>query len=57
MGMAKNMYQSWWRLLESDDERMTGRVWWRYYGLDLPAPVLKDLYNDNAKRILNWTEV
>lgn len=57
MGMAKSMYQSWWRLLESDDEHMTGRVWWRYYGLNLPTPMLKNLYHDNAKKILNWIEV
>lgn len=57
MGMDKSMYQSWWRLLESDDEHMTGRVWWRYYGLDLSEPVLKSFYNENAKRIMNWEQV
>lgn len=57
MGMEKLMYQSWWRLLESADEHMTGRVGWRYYGLELPAPVLENLYHDNAKRIMNWKEV
>lgn len=57
MGMEKSMYQSWWRLLESDDEHMVGRVWWRYYALELPAPVLKNLYHDNAKKLLNWVEV
>lgn len=57
MGMAKSMYQSWWRLLESDDEHMTGRVWWRYYGLSLPAPVLENLYHDNAMKVLNWRTV
>ena len=54
MGRAKSMYQSWWRLLESADEFMPGRVWWRYYGLELPAPVLESLYRGNAIRILNW---
>ena len=57
MGMEKSMYQNWWRLLESADEHITGRVWWRYYGLDLPDPVLEALYHDNAKRIMNWKEV
>lgn len=57
MGMEKGMYQNWWRLLESDDEYFEGRVWWRYYGLELPDSVLKALYHDNAKRILNWTTV
>ncbi len=27
----------------------------KYYGLDLPAPVLESLYRTNAQRILNWT--
>lgn len=57
MGMDKGMYQSWWRLLESDDEHMTGRVWWRYYGLDLPDSVLKSFYNENSKQIMNWEQV
>ena len=48
------MYRSWWRLLESADEYLPGRIWWRYYGLELPAPVLQSLYRDNAKRLLNW---
>ncbi len=57
MGNAKEMYQGWWRLLESADEFMPGRIWWRLYGLDLPAPLLRALYRDNAKRILNWKKV
>ncbi len=57
MGMEKRMYQNWWRLLESADEHMTGRVWWRYYGLELPANVLEALYRGNAKRVLNWKNV
>ena len=55
MGMDKNMYQNWWRLLESDDEYMEGRVWWRYYGLDLADSVLQAVYYDNARKIMNWT--
>jgi predicted TIM-barrel fold metal-dependent hydrolase len=57
MGMDKEMYQSWWRLLESADEHMIGRVWWRYYGLELPQSVLEELYQGNAKRILNWEKI
>ncbi len=57
MGMDMGMYRSWWRLLESADEYMTGRIWWRYYGLELPAEVLEPLYRGNARRIMNWTEV
>lgn len=54
MGREKTMYQAWWRLLETADEYMPGRVWWRYYGLELPAPALEALYRGNAQRVLNW---
>lgn len=54
MERDKNMYRGWWRLLETGDEFIPGRIWWRYYGLELPSPVLQSLYRDNAKRILNW---
>ena len=54
MGREKSMYQAWWRLFETADEFMPSRQWWRYYGLELPAPVLEALYRGNAKRILNW---
>ena len=57
MGMEKSIYQAWWRLLESEDEFMVGRMWWRYYGLGLPSPVLKSLYRENARRILNWKKL
>jgi predicted TIM-barrel fold metal-dependent hydrolase len=57
LGMEKGMYQNWWRLLESEDEFMVGRMWWRYYGLGLPSPVLKSLYRENARRILNWKKL
>jgi predicted TIM-barrel fold metal-dependent hydrolase len=53
MGREKSMYQAWWRLFESADEFMPGRVWWRYYGLELPAPILESLYRSNARRMLN----
>ena len=55
MGREKSMYQAWWRLLESADEFIPGRVWWRYYGLELPAPVLESLYRGNARQVLNGT--
>ena len=48
------MYRGWWRLLETADECMPGRIWWPYYGLDLPDSVLEALYRNNAKRLLNW---
>ncbi len=57
MGMKKEMYQAWWRLLESGDEFIPGRQWWRYYGLELPAPVLESLYRGNARRVLNWEKM
>jgi predicted TIM-barrel fold metal-dependent hydrolase len=54
MGREKSMYRSWWRLFETADENMPGRVWWRYYGLELQPPALETLYRGNARRILNW---
>jgi len=52
-GKEKSMYQSHWRLFETDDEYITGRIWWRYYGLELPAPVLESLYNGTARKVFN----
>jgi predicted TIM-barrel fold metal-dependent hydrolase len=54
MGRDKLMYQGWWRLLETADDFIQGRIWWRHYGLELPSPVLESLYRGNAKRLLNW---
>jgi len=54
MGRDKAMYQGWWRLLETADEYIPGRIWWRYYALELPDPVLKALYRGTALRVLNW---
>ena len=54
MGREKSMYQAWWRLLESEDEYMVGRVWWMYYGLNLSPKVLKAIYRENALKIMNW---
>jgi uncharacterized protein len=48
------MYRGWWRLLETADEFIPGRIWWRYYGLELPSDVLSAVYRDNARRLLNW---
>jgi hypothetical protein len=57
MGRRKKMFQAWWRLFESADEFMPGRVWWRYHGLELPAPLLRALYRENARRIMNWQKM
>jgi uncharacterized protein len=55
MGRDQAIYQGWWRLLESADEFIPGRQWWRLYGLELPPPVLEKLYSQNARQILNWS--
>jgi predicted TIM-barrel fold metal-dependent hydrolase len=57
MGREKRMYQAWWRLLESADEYMPGRVWWPYYGLELSEPLLEKLYRGNARRVMNWERI
>lgn len=49
----KSMYQIHWRLFETDDEYISGRVGWRYYGLELSEPVLQSIYRDTARRIFN----
>jgi predicted TIM-barrel fold metal-dependent hydrolase len=54
MERAPSMYRGWWRLLETADEFIPGRIWWRYYGLELPPDVLEPLYRGNARRLLNW---
>jgi predicted TIM-barrel fold metal-dependent hydrolase len=53
-GLSKGMYEAWWRLFETADEFIPGPSWWRLYGLELPDSVLKPLYRDNAKKLLNW---
>lgn len=55
MGREQHMYEAWWRILETGDEFIPGRLWWRLYGLELSDEVLKPLYQDNARRLLNWT--
>jgi uncharacterized protein len=52
MGNDKEMYRGWWRLLETADECIPGGIWC-LYALELPDPVLKAIYRDNALRILN----
>lgn len=54
MGRDLTMYRGWWRLLESGDEFMPGRIWWPYYGLELPDDLLQALYRGTALRVLNW---
>ncbi len=49
----KNMYQIHWRLLETADEYIVGRVGWRYYGLELPESVLESLYRRTAKKLFD----
>jgi len=53
MGREMRMFRAWWRLLESADEYMPGRVAWRIYGLDLPDSALKSLYRGAALRVMN----
>lgn len=53
MGREKSMYQIHWRLFETADDYIPGRVGWRYYGLELPESTLKALYRDTAKKIFN----
>jgi predicted TIM-barrel fold metal-dependent hydrolase len=54
MGRDKKVYLGWWRLLETADEFIPGRIWWRYYGLGLSPDILEKLYRSNAQRLLNW---
>ncbi len=54
MGASAEMYRGWWRLLETADEYIPGRVWWPYYGLDLPDSTLEPLYRGTALRVLKW---
>jgi len=54
MGRDKRVYLGWWRLLETADEFIPGRIWWRYYGLGLSPDILEKLYRSNTRRLLNW---
>ncbi|MBM3854454.1 MAG: amidohydrolase, partial [Verrucomicrobia bacterium] len=55
MGRDKSMYEAWWRLLETPDEYLPGRVWWMYYGLALPDATLKSIYRETALQVLQPT--
>lgn len=54
------MYRLYYRFLETEDEyfpyptHRSGQGRWMIYGLGLPAPVLRQIYRDNALRILGW---
>ncbi|MDO8545195.1 MAG: amidohydrolase family protein [Opitutaceae bacterium] len=52
MGREVSMYRAWWRLFETADEFMPGRVWWPYYGLELAPDILEALYRGNARRLM-----
>ena len=54
MGREKTMYEGWWRLLETADEYIPGRIWWPYYGLELNDNTLKSLYRETALKVLNF---
>ncbi|MGW8181565.1 MAG: amidohydrolase family protein, partial [bacterium] len=57
MGREQQMYEGWWRVLESADEFIPGRLWWRYYGLELSEDLLSALYRDTSRKILNWESI
>jgi len=53
------LYQIYYRFLETNDEyfdyapaKIPPQGRWRIYGLGLPDPILRKVYNENAKRIL-----
>lgn len=57
---APDEYRVYFRVLESADEYFDyyrkRHAFWKMYGLDLPAPVLKKLYFQNALRIIPGIE-
>ena len=57
MGREQHMYEGWWRVLESADEFIPGRLWWRYYGLELSDDVLQAIYRNTSLKIMNWETV
>jgi predicted TIM-barrel fold metal-dependent hydrolase len=56
MGFRKEMYLTTFRILETEDEHFYDwtlfTYHWPLHGFGLPDPVLKKLYADNARRIL-----
>lgn len=57
MGTDSDMYETTFRILESEDEHFYNRnhfaYHWPLHGLRLSDGVLKNLYTENAKKILN----
>ena len=53
---AEEEYHTYLRLFETADEYFPyfrrRHAFWRLYGLDLPDPVLRKLYADNARRVI-----
>jgi predicted TIM-barrel fold metal-dependent hydrolase len=56
------LYEIYFRFLETDDEyfdyapaKVPPQGRWRIYGINLPEPILKKVYNQNATRILRIT--
>jgi predicted TIM-barrel fold metal-dependent hydrolase len=51
---TQDMYLAHVRQLETEDEWFwpADAEWWRGYGMNLPDPVLKKIYRDNALRLL-----
>lgn len=56
LGRDTDMYRAWWRLLETNDEYIRSRVWWRLYGLSLPTTTLSAIYRDAAGKLLRPTQ-
>jgi len=54
MGRNPEMYLGWWRILETGDEFIPGRQWWRVYGLELDQDTLTKIYRGTAENTLNW---
>jgi hypothetical protein len=53
------LYEIYYRFLETEDEyfdyapaRIPPQGRWRIYGIGLPEPILKKVYQDNAVRLL-----
>jgi predicted TIM-barrel fold metal-dependent hydrolase len=56
------LYEIYYRFLETDDEyfdyapaKIPPQGRWRIYGIDLPEPILKKVYTENATRLLRVT--
>jgi hypothetical protein len=57
MGFEKSMYETTFRILETNDEHFYDielfGYHWALYGLDLSDEMLQKLYNLNSKKIIN----